>query len=81
MTEKPVKSVTDMEFGETAVVREFSAGHGVARKLLVMGIVPGRAIRKISGGRHGPVVVESSGVSIALGASLAAKILVELEPG
>lgn len=76
----PARTVIDMQPGETAVVSGFSAGHGVARKLLTMGIVPGRRIQKISGGRHGPVVVFAADISIAIGGTLAAKILVEPEP-
>lgn len=76
MTEKHPISVTEMETGETGTVHGFSAGHGVERKLLTMGIVPGHRLRKVSGGRHGPVVVEASGIAIAVGATLASKILI-----
>ena len=79
MTTPPSESIIDMLPGETAVVLGFSAGHGVARKLLTMGIVPGRRIQKVSGGRHGPVVVRVSDVSIAIGGTLALKILVQRE--
>lgn len=79
MTEKHPISVTEMQAGETGTVHSFSAGHGVERKLLTMGIVPGHRLRKVSGGRHGPVVVETSGIAIAVGATLASKIMILID--
>ena len=51
--------------------------HGLARRLMEMGFVPGEEIEVISNIR-GPVVVRVRGVVIALGRGVARRILVEV---
>jgi Fe2+ transport system protein FeoA len=63
-----------MTTGAFGIVHSISGGHSIERKFQIMGIIPGRALRKITG-TGGPIVAEIAGSKIALGRGLAAKIM------
>ena len=74
-------SITELRPGETAVVRQVLGGRGMARRLVAMGIRPGKRLTKISSQfLGGPVTISVDGRCLALGRGLAAKVLVEKEP-
>jgi len=50
--------------------------HGLARRLMEMGLVPGEEIEVVSNIR-GPVIIRVRGVVLALGRGIARRILVE----
>ncbi len=50
--------------------------HGLARRLMEMGLVPGEKIEVVSNIR-GPVIIRVKGVVLALGRGIARRILVE----
>jgi ferrous iron transport protein A len=62
-----------------AKVTEVSGGAALQHKLMSMGIYKGREVVKLSHiGLRGPVVIKSGRSILALGHSIAAKIMVEL---
>lgn len=70
--------LTDLRNGETATVVEVLGGRGIQARLRSMGIMPGAAIKKISGTfSHGPVVVQAGNSQTALGFGICYKIIVE----
>jgi ferrous iron transport protein A len=65
--------------GDAAFVEGFEAGRGLRRRLLAMGIVPGKTIRVVRGDASGPIVVSVKGARVMLGRGMADKILVGLK--
>lgn len=41
-------TLIDMLPGQTGIITEIDQGHGLARKLLAMGIIPGKKVVKVS---------------------------------
>lgn len=68
--------MTRVSAGVTVKLVSLSAGWGLQRRLADMGLTPGVAIKIISSGRPGQVVIEVRGSRIALGRGMAQKILV-----
>jgi ferrous iron transport protein A len=71
-------SISDLQEGVTATVRELRGGLGFQKQLRTMGIREGKTIRIVT--RHpfwGPVVVEVDGKMTTLGRGIAGRILVE----
>ena len=62
--------------GETVSLVSLGAGWGLQRRLADMGLTPGVAIKVISSGRPGQVVIEIRGSRMALGHGVTQKILV-----
>ena len=72
--------ITDMRVGEQGVVFEVYGGHGLIKKLELLGIRKGNRIKKLSSQfMRGPVVLEVSNSQIAVGFGMANKIIVEVE--
>ena len=70
----------DVDPGKQVKVTGVRGGHAVASKLRQLGLLPGdraRVMRQAPFG--GPILIEISGRTIALGRGVAAKILVEVE--
>jgi len=66
--------------GQSGVVTDIDHGHGLARKLCVMGIIPGKKVVKVSqilGG--GPIVIRVDSHDLALGRGIASRIRVRIE--
>lgn len=70
-------NLTQMEADQTGVVKEILGGYGVVRRLEALGIRPGKKITKISAHFwRGPVTVTVDKTKIAIGHSMAKKIMV-----
>ena len=75
-----MKKVTlvQMKEKQKGVILEIPAGAALQNKLMSMGIYKGREISKISHiGLKGPVVIKAGRSILALGHSVAAKVIVE----
>jgi len=71
-------SLTDLPSGKAAKVRRLVGGHGMRTRLSSLGIRPGVPVTKVSAGLlNGPVVVQLQGSQIAVGHSMARRIMVE----
>ena len=68
--------LSNVPAGETVVISGVRAGRGMQRRLVRQGLVPGLAVRVVSSGGPGPVVVENGGARQALGHGVARKIYV-----
>lgn len=72
--------LTQMQPGETGIVKEIQGGYGFVRKLQSMGVRPGKKITKVSSHFwRGPQTVEVDNIQIAVGFGMAKKILVEVK--
>lgn len=76
-------SLTALKNGEVAIVASISAGRGKGggfeRRLMDMGLTPGTKITIVkSAPFHGPLEVLVRGSRLALGRSMAKRILVEI---
>ncbi|MBP8932840.1 MAG: ferrous iron transport protein A [Candidatus Atribacteria bacterium] len=73
-------TLIDMLPGQTGIITEIDQGHGLARKLWAMGIIPGKKVVKVSqiiGG--GPIVIRIDAQELALGRGVANRIKVKIE--
>lgn len=72
--------LTQLQPGETGIVKEIQGGHGIRSKLQSMGVRPGKKITKVSSHFwRGPQTVEVDNIQIAMGFGMARKILVEVQ--
>jgi len=72
--------LTQMQPGETGIVKEIQGGYGLIRKLQSMGIRPGKKIIKISSHFwRGPQTVEIDNLQVAIGFGMAKRIFVHVE--
>lgn len=70
--------ITQVERGTNVKIINILGGRGIAQRLETMGIIPGRTIRKKSNApMHGPVILETDTMQVAIGYGMAKKILVE----
>jgi ferrous iron transport protein A len=75
-----IVELTQMEQGETGVVKELQGGHGMVRKLQSLGIRPGKKITKVSSHFwRGPQTIEIDNMQVAIGHGIAQRIFVEIE--
>jgi len=73
-------SVTDMKPNDRGIVVQIGGGHGLARRLQIMGIRVGAMITKRSAQLfRGPVTIRVGGTDLALGFGLARRIMVEVK--
>ncbi len=70
-------SLSEIRAGESAVVRDFSHGIGIAGRLTSLGFTPGVEVQMTQNFGHGPLIVTVRGTRVALGRGEAAKICVE----
>ncbi|MBN2550751.1 MAG: ferrous iron transport protein A [Anaerolineales bacterium] len=63
--------------GESAVLREFWCGRGLASRLSSLGLTPGAEITMVQNYHHGPLIVRVRGEQLALGRGEARRILVQ----
>lgn len=68
--------LTDVQVGETVVIRSLDGGKSVEDRLKALGIRVGATITVISGKRNGPVVVKHGQNQTALGNGVCRKVLV-----
>ncbi len=72
-------NLTQMQPGETGIVKELQGGQGVVRKLQSMGVRPDKKITKVSSHFwRGPQTIEVDNIQIAVGFGMARRILVEV---
>jgi methylmalonyl-CoA/ethylmalonyl-CoA epimerase len=75
-----LKPLTSLEFGERGIIREIQGGCRMQKRLLALGIFPGKEIVKLNAmAISGPVIIRINGCEIALGRGMAKRILVEPE--
>lgn len=73
-------ALTMMKAGQMGRVVQIFGGHGLIRRLEVLGIRVGKRVRKVSSQlMRGPVVLEVDNTRLAIGFGMASKILVEVE--
>ena len=70
-------SLSEIRAGESAVVRDFSLGIGIAGRLTSLGFTPGVEVQMTQNFGRGPLIVTVRGTRVALGRGEAAKICVE----
>ena len=74
------KLLTEMREGERGRIVRIYGGHGLRRRLAVLGLREGKVVRMVSVQPFmGPVVVEVDETEVAMGHGMAWKILVEVE--
>ena len=72
-------SLTELEVGKKAVIKEIRGGFGLKRRLESLNMRVGKTVKKISSAPfHGPVVVEIERCKIAIGRGMANKVFVEV---
>lgn len=71
-------TIAELGSGKTGVIRQFSGGRGMVRRLHALGLREGKKVKKISAGvLAGPVIVQVDQSQIAIGRRMAARVLVE----
>jgi len=71
--------LTQMKPNARARILEITGGSNLEHKLLSMGVYKGKEVTKLSHiGLKGPVVIKVSRTILALGHSVAAKVIVEI---
>jgi len=72
--------LTQLAPGETGLITEIQAGHGLCRRIQSLGIRPGKKVTKISSHFwRGPQTIEIGNLQVAIGFGMARKILVEID--
>jgi len=80
MLHKNLKTLTQMQAGQTGAVVEIRGGFGLVRRLNALGIFPGKRITKISSMlARGPVTIEVDRGQVAMGFGMANRIIVQLD--
>lgn len=75
-----IVDITQMQPGETGIVKEIQDGQGFVRKLQSMGVRPQKKITKVSSYFwRGPQIIEVDNIQIAVGFGMARRILVEVK--
>ncbi len=73
-------NLTQLQPGETGIVKEIQGGHGIIRRLQSMGVRPDKKITKVSSHFwRGPQTVEIDNIQIAVGFGMAKRILVDVK--
>ncbi len=71
--------LTQMQPGETGIVKEIQGGQGLIRKLQSMGVRPGKKVTKVSSHFwRGPQTLEIDNMQIAVGFGMAKRIFIEV---
>lgn len=72
--------LTQMQPGETGIIKEIQGGYGLIRKIQSMGLRPGKKITKVSSHFwRGPQTVEIDNLQVAIGFGMAKRIFVEVK--
>jgi ferrous iron transport protein A len=73
-------SLVQMKANQKGKVLEISGGHALQNRIMSMGVYPGKEITKLSHfALQGPVAIKVGRSVLALGHSMAHKVLVEIE--
>lgn len=71
-------SLLELKVGKKAEIVGFAGGWGMQRRLISMGIKPGKILRKISlQPLWGPITVEVGGARVAIGRGMSSRITVK----
>lgn len=71
-------TLNEMETGKSSKITKISGGHNMVDRLASFGIRPGKKITKLNSFfLHGPVTIEVDRTQVAIGFSMAERILVE----
>lgn len=77
---KVVIPLTEMKIGEEGVVLDIGNREKFPRRLWVLGLFPGKKVKKVSSSLvGGPVVILCGTQELALGRGLASRVMVEVE--
>lgn len=77
---KVIVPLTEMRIGEEGIVSEVSGLGKFPRRLWVLGLIPGKKVKKVSASLvGGPIVVCCGTQELALGRGLATRVMVEVE--
>jgi Fe2+ transport system protein FeoA len=75
-----VRSLVEIDTGQSGTVTEVRGGGGLRRRLDAMGIRLGTQLTKTSGSYlRGPVTVRTGNAQLALGFGMASRVFVSLE--
>jgi len=75
-----VIDLTQMQPGESGIIKEISGGCGLVRKLQSMGIRQGKKITKVSSHFwRGPQTIDVDNLQVAIGFGMAKRILIQVE--
>jgi ferrous iron transport protein A len=75
-----IKSLTELSDGQSGTISEIKGGHTLINRLAAMGIIPGKKITKVSSMfMKGPLTIKVTGTKVAIGFSMANKILVKVD--
>lgn len=70
----PTMPLSQTDPGQEVVLARVSGGRGLLHRLAEMGLTPGAAMRVISRGRPGPIIVEVRGTRLVLGRGMVHRI-------
>lgn len=80
MPEGKQPTLAGMQIGQSGVVVQIQGGHGLVNRLNSLGIRPGKRITKTSSMiMRGPVTIQVDRAQVAIGFSMARRIIVELD--
>ncbi len=68
--------LSKLKVGEKAEIVKFSGGHGFARRLQEMGLIPGQIVEVVRNLPVGPVEISVIGTHLAIGRGIASRIIV-----
>jgi len=69
----------DLPIGRSGRVIRILGGLGLSRRLIALGLVPGKVVKKlVQQPLGGPVIVEVGGIRIAIGRGIASRVIVEV---
>ena len=67
--------------GEVGIVREIIAGRGLERRLISLGIIRGKKIKRLNDYARGPCYIGIDDMKFGLGYGITNKIIVEYNKG
>mgnify|MGYP001770278464 CR=1 FL=1 len=73
-----MRSLAELPTGTVGQVAALPHHHGLARRLIALGLTPGAEVRVLQNRGRGPLIVEAHGARIALGRRQADRVAVEL---
>lgn len=73
-------TLADLPACSRAVVARLPQAHGLAKRLIALGLAPGTEVRVLQNWGHCPLIVEAHGARLALGRGQAARVMVDVLP-
>ena len=73
-------TLAELPCGARALVAGLPAQHGLARRLIALGLTPGAEVCVLQNRGRGPLIVEAHGARIALGRRQADRVTINLGP-